>query len=805
MATLFARRLLGLGGKEKASPKGSAAAEERQPAPTSAPGRRTQICNDPTSFSATGAGDAIRRVPKSPEAAEVIAGALRGHFMFQELGAGDLRAVVGAMQRVMRNRGDAVITQGEHGTKFYVLEVGRCAVHVDGRRVMEYVPGGSFGELALMYSAPRAATVVCAEPCVLWSLDLRTFRRILATTSSAQMMERCAFLKHVPLLRPLSNEQITRVAGALTEESFDEGHYIVQEGEAGNDFYLVKSGHVKCTHRRSESDATEVHLLDLSVGDYFGEMALILDEPRHANVIATSATTCLKLSRDDFAELLGPVQAMLDTMMRIRILKSVPLLANLTDAELDAVADAMRLHEYQDGDRIIAEGESGSKFYIIIEGDVVCTAGEASGEARELMRLSSHEYFGERALLTNDVRAATVTARGPVECLVLDRADFETLLGDLQSIMKREVKRREGLAAQKSSGAEATPQPPPHHEQPPAREKLTKYCFADLRVMRTLGTGSFGRVKLVQHRPTKNVYALKCMKKAQIAKAHQERNVMNEKKLLLECRHPFVLELVQTFATANELMMLLEIVQGGELWTYIYEKTDVIQRSRFGGFDADVARFYAGCVISALRHVHGLGIAYRDLKPENLMMDGEGFVKVIDFGFAKRVPYTRGGRLQAKTFTLCGTPEYLAPELVMSKGHDKSVDYWALGCLIYELLLRRTPFEDEYQSETFRKIVYSDRSLRFPRNFDAGAKDIIKRLLHANPSFRLGNLSGGVGDIMRHPWYRHFDWDALDARRMQPPHVPPIRDALDVSHFEPFPEDEAVPRFRGDQSAFAGF
>jgi len=222
-------------------------------------------------------------------------------------------------------------------------------------------------------------------------------------------------------------------------------------------------------------------------------------------------------------------------------------------------------------------------------------------------------------------------------------------------------------------------------------------------------------VTLVQNSASKQVFALKAMQKQQIMQSKQERNIMNEKNLLMVCRHSFVLDLVACYQDINSIYMLMEIVQGGELWTYIYEKTSIIPRTKAGGLSVKDTQFYSGCVISAFKYIHGMGVAYRDLKPENLLMDHKGYLKVIDFGFAKHIPYTKNGRPQAKSFTLCGTPEYLSPELVLSKGHDKSADYWALGCLIYELLVGHTPFQHDNQQEIFKRIIQSTRYLHFPK------------------------------------------------------------------------------------------
>ena len=175
-----------------------------------------------------------------------------------------------------------------------------------------------------------------------------------------------------------------------------------------------------------------------------------------------------------------------------------------------------------------------------------------------------------------------------------------------------------------------------------ASRRAPKAC--DLQRLRTLGTGTFGRVSLVVHTPTNKVYALKAMQKSQIAETHQERNVQAEKDLLLECAHPFVLALVATYQDEHRLYMLMEIIQGGELWSLIYEKVDATRSLRSGGcgaFEQSSAKFFAGCVIEAFAHIHGKSVAYRDLKPENLLLDERGYVKVIDF-CQKSAFYGRG-------------------------------------------------------------------------------------------------------------------------------------------------------------------
>lgn len=520
-------------------------------------------------------------------------------------------------------------------------------------------------------------------------------------------------------------------------------------------------------------------------------MALMLNETRHANCIAVSSSVrCLTLDRERFNVLLGPVQEILITRMRMRILQSVPLLSKLSEAKLTKLSAVMRVQTFGDGQCIIKQGEQGSRFYIINEGEVRCMRASDKGTkpTEETARLYPQDFFGEVALMTNEPHQVSALACGVVECLVLERSSFQALLSEVQENLIEEAQKRERLSIK----AITTPK--------------TEYAYEDFKHIRTVGTGTFGRVKLVLHSPTNAVYAMKIMSKAEIVKSRQEKNVLAEKELLFECVScPFILSLLQTFNFNHQLVMVMEFVQGGELWTHIYDKIDTVPRSNGGGFDLYSVRFYAANVILAFKFMHSRSIGYRDLKPENLLLDHLGYLKVIDFGFAKRFPYLKNGQKYDKTYTLCGTPEYLAPEIVTSKGYDKSVDYWALGCLIYELFLARTPFQADYTTKIFQNICSSDRSLVFSSKMDPLHISLIKKLLVVNPALRLGSLSGGVDDIIKDPFFESVDWTAVSNRTARAPYVPPIDGQLDTSNFDEYDEDDHIVPYSGSQDCFVGF
>uniref|UniRef100_A0A671DXV5 Protein kinase cAMP-dependent X-linked catalytic subunit n=1 Tax=Rhinolophus ferrumequinum TaxID=59479 RepID=A0A671DXV5_RHIFE len=237
------------------------------------------------------------------------------------------------------------------------------------------------------------------------------------------------------------------------------------------------------------------------------------------------------------------------------------------------------------------------------------------------------------------------------------------------------------------------------------------------------------------------------------------------------------------------LYMLMEFVPGGELFSYL--------RNR-GRFSSNAGLFYSAEIICAIEYLHSREIVYRDLKPENILLDRDGHIKLTDFGFAKK--------LVDKTWTLCGTPEYLAPEVIQSKGHGRAVDWWALGILIFEMLSGFPPFFDDNPFGIYQKILAG--KIDFPRHLDFNVKDLIKKLLVVDRTRRLGNMKNGADDVKRHRWFRTVDWEAVPQRKLKPPIVPKVCGEGDTSNFEAYPENDwntAPPVSPKDLEVFKNF
>ncbi|KFA48636.1 hypothetical protein S40293_04537 [Stachybotrys chartarum IBT 40293] len=336
----------------------------------------------------------------------------------------------------------------------------------------------------------------------------------------------------------------------------------------------------------------------------------------------------------------------------------------------------------------------------------------------------------------------------------------------------------------------SNPSAAPAGASPDPLPATRKFKPSDFTVVRTLGTGTFARVCLVrpagantpldqQQKP--EVYALKILRKTEVVRLKQIDHVRHERAVLADVvGHPFITSLLASFSDADSLYMLLDYVPGGELFSYL---------RKFRRFAEPAARFYAAEIVLVLEYLHEQqgGVAYRDLKPENLLLDQDGHIKLVDFGFAKRLGYKDSRPVE--TYTLCGTPEYLAPEVIHNKGHTTAVDWWALGILIYEFLTGYPPFWHQNPIEIYKQIV--EKPVMFPQDppISDNAKDLIRSFCTVDRSRRLGNISGGAGRVKSHPWFEGVNWDDILNRRRRGPIIPPVRYPGDTQCFDTYPDE----------------
>lgn len=556
-------------------------------------------------------------------------------------------------------------------------------------------------------------------------------------------------------MKNLDITQIREIVDCMYPVKYAAKSLIIKEGDVGSIVYVMEEGRVEVSREGK-------YLSTLSGAKVLGELAILYNCQRTATITAITECKLWAIERQCFQTIMMRT-GLIRQAEYTDFLKSVPIFKNLPEDTLIKISDVLEETYYQMGDYIVRQGARGDTFFIISKGQVRVTIKQEDAQEEKFIRtLSKGDFFGEKALQGDDLRTANIICNSPdgVTCLVIDRETFNQLISNLDEIRHRYDD--EGTLERKK-----------------INEQFRDVSLSDLRVLATLGVGGFGRVELVQivSDPSRS-FALKQMKKSQIVETRQQQHIMSEKEIMGEANCQFIVKLYKTFKDKKYLYMLMESCLGGELWTILRDK---------GNFDDSTTRFYTACVVEAFDYLHSRNIIYRDLKPENLLLDERGYVKLVDFGFAKKL---QSGR---KTWTFCGTPEYVAPEVILNRGHDISADYWSLGVLMFELLTGTPPFTGSDPMRTYNIILKGIDAIEFPRNITRNASNLIKKLCRDNPAERLGYQRGGISEIQKHKWFDGFYWEGLQNRSLEPPILPTVKCASDTTNFDDYPPDPDGP------------
>jgi len=702
--------------------------------------------------------------------------------------------------------GETVIKQGDAGSEFYVIKAGEADVSVarDGSQPLKVAtlkPGDYFGENALLRDEPRTATITAKTDLSLLKITREKFqelglheklqfanrkavgggnRKVAVQEPSPKeekerelIAEALLTNQNLRTMVTLDDQRVKQIIDVVWKEEVPSGKELIVEGDWVADyFYIVQDGSFE-VFVTQEGDASHVQSAEsaLSPGDAtcvstigkggsFGELALLYLVPRAATVRAVTDSVVWVIDRMSFKSIVAKVS---DEKVKdyVKYLDRVELLDPLLADEKLAVAQALVEMHFEKDDVILRQGEPGTTFYIMYEGEVAIIKDGAESTRLEAKPSANRaQVFGERALLNVEPRAATVQVTSDTaKAFALDQDSFNLLLGPLSEIIHR------GADAQAAAGKTSAPK-----GQLASGEKILR---KDLTRIGLLGCGGFGAVELWQHSVTGNTYALKGLSKGFIVKTGMQEGVMNEKNILMMTNSPFIIKLHATYNGSQTVYFLLEPALGGELYATYNRK----------GFHGSVkhAKYYVAGVVLAFEHFHERHIIYRDLKPENLLFDEAGHLKVTDMGLAKFVV--------GKTFTTCGTPDYFAPEVVASTGHTNAVDWWTVGILLFELLTGHAPFESAYPMQTYSKVMKGISKVPFPPSCQGDVEVLIKGLLHREPCRRLPMKAGGTQNIKGTPWYAGFDWAAMQGLELEPPYKPVVRSKRDIANFSARKED----------------
>eukprot|EP00930_Biecheleria_cincta_P075783 TRINITY_DN6297_c0_g1_i1.p1 TRINITY_DN6297_c0_g1~~TRINITY_DN6297_c0_g1_i1.p1 ORF type:complete len:1071 (-),score=147.91 TRINITY_DN6297_c0_g1_i1:41-3253(-) len=436
----------------------------------------------------------------------------------------------------------------------------------------------------------------------------------------------------------------------------------------------------------------------------------------------------------------------------VKFLREVYIFRQLSDHQCRLLAQACRLHMTHEGENVIEAGEMANSFCVVESGELALSEG-----TRTLRVLGVHDYFGEQWLLDSGENFFSVT----MAC----RSQSATILAIPKNVFQVVV--QEKLL---------------RYLEARSILQRTDVALTDLRVLNQVGFGSFGVVRLAEHKVWGTRYALKCVSRSVITRAPQRETLQREREVLLQLDHPFLLKLIRTLKDNQFIYFLTEFVTGGELFDAI-RMLGLLSRSQ--------ALFYIGSLMLALESLHERRIVYRDLKPENVLLDGQGYIKLIDFGCARRVGFRGSCR------SLVGTPHYVAPEVILSKDYSFSCDVWALGICLYEFICGPLPFGNDSESpkQVFCAVLTQPLSFTDALQEIAG-QSLLRQLLRRSPEQRLGCGGSGWAAVWKHDYFQGFSCERLLGRELQPPLVP--QPAIQPEYEGDEAEEEELPASMDD-------
>jgi len=680
-------------------------------------------------------------LPKAAVDVRVVARACDGIALFKTLRRDDRTRLYESMYQVEYQPGEPVVRAGEEGRNFYVVVDGHLNVTKPGSRtstttsytsspknasasfatnkvVNTLGPGDTFGEVALLHSVPRSATVSAAERVKLWALDRVTFKRILSRCAFERRERNESLLKRVALLEGLDEYGRKVLADALRPCAFVAGETIFKQDESDETtkFHVIEKGQVSVRLR----NGGEVNRL--TAGQYFGEVSVLEGTPPTASIIALTDVRTVSLDRAAFKRMLGD-----------EVLNAMARYAEKYSYDEDPAADARGVGD--PFDRKSAKAALREKY-----------------DASSAMRLVG-DPTGRRTRAEKEMRLAA----------------------------KRERDGRSTFAR----WTETFPENASVGRDEKKRNVRSTVSATDLTFHKELGVGMSGSVYLAKVKNTNVTCCVKVMRKRRALRLDQAENILRERALsrLFHEDTSFIMQSACAFQDDACLYLVMDFMPGGDLFQLLLHSTGTR-----GAFDPAVAQFYAAEVFLALEFLHHRHYVYRDLKPENVLVDGDGHVKLADLGFCKIVEPGH------RTYTTCGTSDYMAPEVMLSQGYDQSADLWAFGVFVYELLAGHAPFKAETESRRHRRILTAD--LRFAADFHLTAKDLVTKLCVVETSMRLGCASRGLDDIKDHVFWER-DWDEVASRKTKPPAAPEMRDAARLCRLEPI---QGVGEFRQSEA-----
>ena len=640
---------------------------------------------------------------------------LEGVYFFQILTTGQKEAMLGLLVSQEFEPGAKIFLEGDPGQIFYIIKKGTVSCSIKNEELRQLTSGDYFGEQAVIYSTKRTATVTAITKVSVLSLGAEDLtlvfgsrlQDIIYRNSQRIAMERSTVFRY------LTKAQVEACISLMKIASFREGEVVFSRGEALGDkvIFVVKG----CL----TAEAAQLDLFSC-IGDVEmkGEASCFLQD-----WVAGEDTFLAVITKNEIENCIGgDINSVISCNELLKVLRSVHLLRTLSLDKLKSLTEVLKISKFLQGSVIFQQGDPGDSFFIVKKGQV-----DIIKDKIPLRTISKDDFFGERSIIFNEPRTATVIAKENCSCWVLTKNDF---LGIIDEGIRKQIMKR--IELQNDS-----------------------IVLTDLVLVKQVGQGMFGKVFLVYNSKNNVAYALKTVARWKVHEFRIFENIAQERKILLQLDHPMMMKLVKTFKDDSRVYFLMEYVQGTDLF-------DVLRA--IGIMNEEKSKFYSACLLIVLQYLHERGILYRDLKPENIMIDEEGYPKLIDFGTAIII--------ENRTYTIVGTPHYMAPEVIKGTGYGIEADLWSLGVMLYEFMFYSVPFAENEQ-DTFKIYrIIQEEPLTFPNlSTNPALINLLEKILNKNPVMR-----GNHENLMKHSWFLGLNWDTLLAKEINSPYIPCVDD-----------------------------
>lgn len=552
----------------------------------------------------------------------------------------------------------------------------------------------------------------------------------------------------------LDNEQFEQIYSSVYMIELKREEVLMRAGDKGNCLYIIQQGLLDVF--LSEENIRVGSNIKKRTGDAFGELALLYDSPRSATIAASHDSILWVLLRTDLKKALR-----LNNNSRIssysQMLLKIPCLQTVADeSNMDIIAHIIEESSFTDSEEVCVEGQDNGLLCIMYQGEAnIQKGGDIIGQ------MKPGDWVGEESLVKDSAADCTVTVTSAeAQVLFLDHAGLQLAQKAISKLQASDTRNmdKDFIASEilKQKMTMTTGGDTSLGKDGEGSEKND--LLPRLVHVGALGEGSFGLVVLMKDERAGKTYAVKGLLKDRIKEEQLEESVANEYQINVMMENDFVTRLYGSWHDEQYMYLVLEPMMGGELFD-IYSDRDL-----FG--DLAHSKFYLSCIVLALAYMHSKKIIYRDLKLENCLMDSNGYVKLADMGIAKIV--------LGKTYTVVGTADYLAPETLKQTGHNRAVDWWACGVLMFVMCAGRSPFDAPEVTQIYKNIIKGFSKVKFPESCPSDLIDIIKSLCRKQPEDRVTMQKGGVDNLKQMPFFIGLDWDEVAARAAKPPFLPEI-------------------------------